>query len=296
MRPEDFLVDYSPNSPAVLETYIVDESRVKGVVANARSMARRILNRMGVDPIAAEVARAWERIGQPVSLEKVCHFLEQKFSTDHMRRFEYPFQAMALCRPDVRTRIIVDVGGGNCYSTIVPILLQLRQSEVICVDVVERRSRSKFGVSYVRGDCARTGLADEQADVVTMISTIEHVGLGRWGDPLDTQGDLRAVQEARRILKTGGHLVLTTPYGYPTVVYNMHRIYDRGRLERLIDGFEVVDEKYSVLGAACERDAIEGRRTVREIPGFYQGTPVESRFPNPAGGVMLVLKKMKPFV
>jgi SAM-dependent methyltransferase len=292
MKPEDYLADYSPNAIATLEIYVVDESRPKGLEAKARAMARRLLNAVGIDPLAGELTQAWKLIGQPVTPEKVCIFLEQTFSKDHLRRFEYPFQARSLCRPDVRARTIVDVGGGNCYSTIVPLLLQLKESRVVCVDVVERKSSSRFGVSYVRGDCAKTGLPDGQADVVTMISTVEHVGLGRWGDPPDVQGDLHAVQEARRILRAGGHLVLTAPYGYPTVVYNIHRIYDRGRLEKLIEGFDIVDEKYSLLGAACERQVVEGRRPVLEVPGFYANIPRDCRFPNPAGGVMLLLRKM----
>ena len=105
-----------------------------------------------------------------------------------------------------------------------------------------------------------THLTDKSVDVVTIISTLEHVGLGRYGDPLDVDGDIRTMREVWRILKPGGHAILTIPYGYPTVVYNLHRVYDNGRLRLLTEGFKPVVVQYSSLGKLCSRDRIEGKK------------------------------------
>jgi hypothetical protein len=33
---------------------------------------------------------------------------------------------------------------------------------------------------------------------------VEHIGLGRYGEPMDEQGDLKAIEELKRVLAPGG--------------------------------------------------------------------------------------------
>jgi SAM-dependent methyltransferase len=54
---------------------------------------------------------------------------------------------------------------------------------------------------------------------------VEHVGLGRYGDPLDPEGDLKAMRELTRVLAPGGTLLFVVPVGRPKIVFNAHRIY-----------------------------------------------------------------------
>ncbi len=78
-------------------------------------------------------------------------------------------------------------------------------------------------------------------DVVVSISSIEHDGLGRYGDPINPHGDLQAMEQFKELLKPGGHLILAVPIGSDAVVWNAHRIYGRIRLPMLLDGWEVVE-------------------------------------------------------
>jgi hypothetical protein len=80
-------------------------------------------------------------------------------------------------------------------------------------------------------------------DVVLSISSYEHDGLGRYGDPINPSGDLESMQYMRdTLLKSKGLLYLAVPIGKDTVVWNAHRIYGNTRWPLLIDGFDV---KYS---------------------------------------------------
>ena len=75
------------------------------------------------------------------------------------------------------------------------------------------------------------------------ISSFEHDGLGRYGDPIDPEGDLKAMQNVREnVLEVGGLLFLTVPVGIDKCVWNAHRIYGNKRWSKLIEGFEMVDE------------------------------------------------------
>lgn len=60
---------------------------------------------------------------------------------------------------------------------------------------------------------------------VSCMHVAEHVGLGRYGDPLDPDGDLKAIGELERVLAPGGSLLFVVPVGRPRVVFNAHRVY-----------------------------------------------------------------------
>jgi SAM-dependent methyltransferase len=81
----------------------------------------------------------------------------------------------------------------------------------------------------------------ESVDCVSCMHTIEHIGLGRYGDPLDPEGDLKAISELKRIVKKGGHLLLVTPVGMPKVQFNAQRIYSYEMIAEQFDGFEIKD-------------------------------------------------------
>lgn len=81
--------------------------------------------------------------------------------------------------------------------------------------------------------------APRQFDIALSISSFEHDGLGRYGDPLNPSGDLRAMNEMKKILKPDGVLFLAVPIGLDKVVWNAHRIYGNVRFPMLIDGWKM---------------------------------------------------------
>lgn len=82
----------------------------------------------------------------------------------------------------------------------------------------------------------------EPVDFIFTFSSIEHDGLGRYGDPLNAFGDLETVAKMHCLLKPGGTLFLGVPVGRDEVQYNAHRIYGYRRLSVVLAmGFRVVD-------------------------------------------------------
>lgn len=79
-------------------------------------------------------------------------------------------------------------------------------------------------------------------DSVLSISSFEHDGLGRYGDPIDPEGDLKAMKQLLSgSLRSGGLLYLSVPIGIDAVVFNAHRIYGYHRLPLLLSGWKVLD-------------------------------------------------------
>ena len=74
---------------------------------------------------------------------------------------------------------------------------------------------------------------------------IEHVGLGRYGDALDPQGDRKAMAELSRVLAPGGVFLFATPVGRPRTVFNAHRIYS---YEEIISAFpDLTVESFALI-------------------------------------------------
>jgi hypothetical protein len=78
-------------------------------------------------------------------------------------------------------------------------------------------------------------------DAVVCLSTIEHIGLGAYGEGKAKDGaDVAAMARMREGTSPAGILVLTTPYGKASSD-EFTRVYDRAALDALLDGWEVLD-------------------------------------------------------
>jgi hypothetical protein len=78
-------------------------------------------------------------------------------------------------------------------------------------------------------------------DVAWSISSFEHDGLGMYGDQLDPDGDFKAMQKMKRIVKPRGLMFLAVPVGKDKILYNLCRIYGEVRLKLMFEGWELLD-------------------------------------------------------
>lgn len=78
-------------------------------------------------------------------------------------------------------------------------------------------------------------------DCLLSVSSIEHDGLGRYGDPINPDADLETMDLMRSYIKPNGLFFLTVPVGKDRLVYNTHRIYGSHRLPKLLEKWSVLD-------------------------------------------------------
>lgn len=76
---------------------------------------------------------------------------------------------------------------------------------------------------------------------IISISSIEHSGLGRYGEDLDPDGDLRAMEFCHDLLTPDGLFFLAVPLGLDKIHAPWHRIYGRERLPKLLQGWTMID-------------------------------------------------------
>lgn len=154
------------------------------------------------------------------------------------RFVEYPWVLSNLEKGHQR---ILDVGS---VGSTLPVTLACLGYEVFCIDVRPYEYTNLVpNLHSVVGDIRQTDFKDEFFDSITAVSAIEHIGIGRYGDLRERNGDLKAVIEIKRILKKGGAFLLTAPYGRCAIT-PMHRVYDKTRLGRLVKGFHIENIQY----------------------------------------------------
>jgi hypothetical protein len=86
-------------------------------------------------------------------------------------------------------------------------------------------------------DLTNLPFLDNSVESLSCMHTIEHIGLGRYGDPLDPEGDVKAIHELMRVCAPGGDLLLAVPVGDKKIMYNAHRIYDPEEFSAQLTGF-----------------------------------------------------------
>jgi Caenorhabditis protein of unknown function, DUF268 len=120
-------------------------------------------------------------------------------------------------------------------------------------------------------------------DIVISVSTIEHLGLGSYGDVVMDDADARGVAMLWSLVRTGGRLIATVPVGR-AAVHPGFRVYDRARLQRVFPHPGSV-HYFRKPG----RDGVWGRVEAADVENLAYEAPAE---PLPVDAVaVLVLDK-----
>ena len=76
---------------------------------------------------------------------------------------------------------------------------------------------------------------------LSSLHVAEHIGLGRYGDPLDPFGTKMACKELARCLSKGGDLYFSLPVGKDKVCFNAHRIHSPKTILEYFDNLKLVE-------------------------------------------------------
>ena len=77
-------------------------------------------------------------------------------------------------------------------------------------------------------------------DAVVTYSSVEHSGLGRYGDALNPWGDVLEIARARCVSKPGASLTIAVPFGEDAIAFNAHRVYGKNRYPYLASNWRQI--------------------------------------------------------
>jgi SAM-dependent methyltransferase len=253
-----------------------------------KSVVRGILNKLGLavrrlpptdQELEASYIRGGRRPWSPGYAQAKENFIDQVLTDEDLmdvfleggklpagfgvaldeRCIEYPWiiGQLAHLRDDSR---ILDAGSALNWSYVLDHILTGRRKLHILTLFPESRCFWDRGVSYLYEDLRDIPVRDDYYDVVVCISTLEHVGFDNsihTGDDVYSEHRptdfLLAVNEMHRVLRPGGALLLTVPFGVRCDL-GFSQQFDRELLHEAINGFgesaeaQVVFYRYTAGG------------------------------------------------
>jgi len=81
------------------------------------------------------------------------------------------------------------------------------------------------GLTSQHANLTKLHFENNSIQSLSCMHTVEHVGLGRYGDPIDPEGDIKAVKELERVIAKNGSLLFVVPVGEAQIQFNAHRVY-----------------------------------------------------------------------
>lgn len=130
-------------------------------------------------------------------------------------------------------------------------LLVLKINEIFIIDIRPLTTNIK-GVNFKQADATNLdGIADESIDSLSALCSFEHFGLGRYGDPVDSEACFKAFKAAQRVMKSGGRIYISVPVAVKDYCqFNAARIF---RPQTIVNEFnDCILEEFSYIDRESE--------------------------------------------
>ncbi len=138
----------------------------------------------------------------------------------------------------------VDVASSYAFVGLLTCLTRVRYVEFNPPAVVPKN------MEVIEGSLLDLPFADGQVASLSCLHAAEHVGLGRYGDPLDPHGTRKAAAELARILAPGGNLFFGVPIGRPRVQFNGQRVHAASQIVSYFPGLDLTEYSGVLDGGA----------------------------------------------
>lgn len=107
------------------------------------------------------------------------------------------------------------------------------------------------GVDFIQADATElNGIEDNSIESLSALCSLEHFGLGRYGDPIDPEACFKAFKSIQRVVKPGGYIYIALPIGKDRVCFNAQRVFNPSTVIRefplcSLEEFSVIDASYN---------------------------------------------------
>ena len=145
---------------------------------------------------------------------------DKTLKTGFDRHYVYHTSWAARVVKEINPVVHIDIASSLYFAGIVSAFVPVDFYDYRPADLKLSNLNSK------QGDLLHLPFNDESVPSLSCMHTIEHIGLSRYGDPIDPEGDIKACKELSRVLAKSGSLIFVTPVGKESVIeFNAHRIY-----------------------------------------------------------------------
>lgn len=173
--------------------------------------------------------------------------LDDKSTTSGTMKGHYFHQDLLIARKIFYNNPIKHIDIGSRIDGFVAHVAVFREIEIF--DIRQQESNVKNIVYRQANLMDMQDEMKEYCDSVSSLHAIEHFGLGRYGDPIDADGHLKAISNIYMILKEGGKFYFSVPIGRQRIEFNAHRVFSLVYLLQILNKnfilncFSYVDDK-----------------------------------------------------
>jgi SAM-dependent methyltransferase len=130
---------------------------------------------------------------------------------------------------------------GSSAKTI-GIISQFVPTTMVDIRPVELKLENLY---FTQGSITALPFDDNSIESISSLCVVEHIGLGRYGDPLDQFGSEKAIAELVRVTKSGGYIYFTVPVESQNRTYfNGYRSFTKEYLYNSFELCDLVEQKY----------------------------------------------------
>jgi hypothetical protein len=97
-------------------------------------------------------------------------------------------------------------------------------------------------LSFVCADATNLeNVEDESIESLSALCSLEHFGLGRYGDPIDPDACFKCFHAIQKKVKAGGLIYISVPIGKEHLEFNAHRVFCASSIEKYFDKCELLE-------------------------------------------------------
>lgn len=112
----------------------------------------------------------------------------------------------------------------------------------VCMIDIRSLDQTIEGLEFIESDATNLdGFEDESIESLSALCSLEHFGLGRYGDPINPEACFNCFDAIQRKMKMGGNLYISVPIGKECVCFNAHRVFYIDTILKEFDKMQLVE-------------------------------------------------------
>lgn len=162
---------------------------------------------------------------------------KEPFDPHYLYHTAWASRILAQTKPEMHYDFASDLRFVTMLSSFVKTVQYNLSIPTVKLSNLEFRSTNLTNMNNIKSNSLRS---------VSCMHVVEHIGLGRYGDKIDPEGDKKAIKELIRVLKYNGDLLFVTPIGKPKIFFNAHRVYAYDNIIHYFKHFSL--KEFSFIG------------------------------------------------
>ena len=178
----------------------------------------------------------------PISYANLYYVTYEKFMPAGIMQGHYFFQDIWAAEKVFQKKPQLHIDIASRIDGFVAHLLPFCKVEYVDI---RKMDSTLSNLVFKEGSILQLPYPDNSVTSLSCLHVIEHIGLGRYGDPIDPEGFAKAAAELVRVLAPGGHLYFGTPIGEEKLYFDAHRVFAVETILQLFQG--LVLEEFSLI-------------------------------------------------